>query len=273
MMTRSPLIRRLPLKAALAAACMAVLTGAWEAKGLDGISTEQAERKEVSVIFEGSGMRHCDLYDGAAIKPGLFEELHASKKARLPDDLFRTALSDSAIVRDSNGNPWLIRVFYAPGDLSPWKNTVWIGKLRREESSQRPSIFTISEVVPVKIPNGMASLMEPFRATEAMLSERKSQLECMLQDLDQAVRNLDGVEEMIRGKAEGVREHGTCCSEERNGKESNEEIARKLERDADDARSWMARATDTRDKLRPVILRQLSTTSGNIRGWESMDRE
>ena len=218
-------------KTVLAVAFVAIVTSPWNANGLDGILADQSDQKKLGILYEGFGRRDCDLYDMGEIQPGLVERIYAMGKARRPGDLFRTALSDSAIVRQSNGNSWLIRVFYPPEELSPWQNTVWVAKLTELEPphsqwhstfgipegpqeiprSQRLSIFTLSEVVPVRIPETLAGFMEPFRSTRAVALARKSQLESMLRSLDEMIRNSEGAEEIIRNQAESIRKYGNCC--------------------------------------------------------------
>lgn len=240
-------------KAALAAAFVVIV--AW-AKGGE-TSVDQTSPTKLGKICEGTGVRHCDLYD---LQSDLIEKIYSLGKARRPDNLFHTALSDSAIVRHPNGSTWLIRVFYPPEDRSPWKSTVWIAKLKTAEGSQpdEPSIFIISQVVPVRIPKALASFMESYRSTSTVDSERELQLKSMLDTVDETVRNLGGSEQILRDLATRIRTNGSCCDGD---SQTDEDRAKELEQKADALPAKREQAIETRDKYRSIILPQLKGTA------------
>src|SRR6218665_2307634 len=182
MISRPSLIPITSFKAALAAAFVVITPWA----KADERSTD---RTKLAMIYEGIGVRDCDIYHIGDLHSDFIESIYGLGKTRRPDNLFHTALSDSAIVRSSNGNAWLIRVFYPPEDRSPWKNTVWIAKVKTAEGSQtdEPPIFLIAKVVPVKIPKTLAGFMESYRSTSTVTSERELQLKSMLDTIDEAV--------------------------------------------------------------------------------------
>jgi hypothetical protein len=246
----------------------------WNAKGVEKTSVAQTTRKEPILFAEegfgeygGMCFRTYDTYDLEGLQPGLLERIYALKKGRHPDYVFTTALSDSVIVRRSNGDAWLIRVFYTPDDHSPWKSTAWLGKLRGQEipNSHGRILFTLPEVVPVRIPKALAGFMEPFRATRAVVSERKFQLRKMLEGLDRTVRESDGVEEIFRSQAESIRKYGSCCPGEGTEGQSDQDRATKLERCADEIRDKRIKDIETLNRLRLVIAPQLNATLGKTR--------
>ena len=247
-----------PLKTILTAFVM-IVSFLGKTKG-DETSPDQTDREKTGMIYEGIGVRHCDLYDIGEFQSDLIERIHALGKARRPDNLFHTALSDSAIVRCSDGSAWLIRVFYPPEDRSPWKDTVWIAKAKTAGSSKsdEPSIFIISKFVPVRIPKSLASFMEPYRSTSAVISERKLQLKSMLDTVDEAVSNLDDTEKILRDLAARIRTNGSCCE---GSSQADEDHAKELEQKADAFPAKRRKAIETRDRYRSIILPQLERTA------------